>query len=124
MRNQDGITGKELQKKVHRRVCVRTSLFSTARPPFYVNLFKGYFMRIKFSTNNFLNYLFYIFMLNVLSSSDRFYPFSFYFCEYSLFVYSVFNDIFCVDFLLAVILSELHEKPRRNNRRGVTEKST
>ena len=124
MRNQEGITGKELQKKVHRRICVRTSVFSTARPHFYVNFFKGHFMRTKFSTNNFLNYIFYIFMLNVLSSSDRFYPFSFYFCEYSLFTYSVFNDIFCVDFLLAVILSELHEKPRRNNRKVVTEKST
>ena len=28
---------------------------------------------------------------------DHFYPFSFCFCEYSLFIYNVFNDIFYVD---------------------------
>ena len=31
---------------------------------------------------------------NVLSSSDSFYPFSFYFSEYSFFIYSVCNSIF------------------------------
>ena len=35
MRNQVGIK-IELQKKVHRRICVRIITFLTARPPFYV----------------------------------------------------------------------------------------
>ena len=34
---------------------------------------------------------------NVLSNSDRFYRFSFYFCGYSFFIYSVFNGIFYVN---------------------------
>ena len=37
MRNQEGIK-IELQKKVHRRVCVWDITFLTARPPFYVIL--------------------------------------------------------------------------------------
>ena len=35
MRNQEEIE-IELQKKVHRRICVRAITFLTARPPFYV----------------------------------------------------------------------------------------
>ena len=35
MRNQEGIK-IELQKKVHRRICVRDITFLTARSPFYV----------------------------------------------------------------------------------------
>ena len=35
MRNLEGIK-IELQKKVHRRICVRDITFLTARPPFYV----------------------------------------------------------------------------------------
>ena len=61
------------------------------------NFFKGYVTRNNFSRNKFLNYdsfiyhdvnIFNISHTNVLSSSDRFYPFSFYFCK--------FNDIFYV----------------------------
>ena len=36
MRNQEGKI--ELQKKVHRRICVRDITFLTTRPPFYVFL--------------------------------------------------------------------------------------
>ena len=67
--------------------------------------FKGYVMRNNFSRNKFLNYdgfiyhginIFNISHTNVLSSSYR-YPFSFYFCKYSFFIYSVFNDMFYVN---------------------------
>ena len=65
------------------------------------NFFKGYVTRKNFSNYNFLNHdftlsfiyhdihslnIFNISHTNVLSSSDRFYPFSFYFCEYSFFI--------------------------------------
>ena len=70
------------------------------------NFFKGYVMCNNFSRNKFLNHdsfiyhdvnIFNISHTNVLSSSERFYPFSFYFCKYSFFIYSVFNDIFYVN---------------------------
>ena len=35
MRNQEGIKIK-LQKKLHKRICVRDTTFLTARPAFYV----------------------------------------------------------------------------------------
>ena len=65
------------------------------------NFFKGYVTGKNFSNYNFLNHnftlsfiyhdihslnIFNISHTNVLSSSDRFYPFSFYFCEYSFFI--------------------------------------
>ena len=70
------------------------------------NFFKGYVTRNNFSRNKFLNYdrfiyhdvnIFNISHTNVLSSSDRCYPFSFHFCIYSFFIYSAFNDIFYVN---------------------------
>ena len=59
------------------------------------NFFKGYVTRNNFSRNKFLNYdsviyhdvnIFNISHTNVLSSLDRFYAFSFYFCKYSFFI--------------------------------------
>ena len=59
-----------------------------------------------FSRNTFLNYdsfiyhdvnIFNVSHTNVLSSSGSFYPFSFYFCKYSFFLYSVFKDMFYVN---------------------------
>ena len=73
------------------------------------NFFKGYVTRNNFSRNNFLSYdsfiyhdvhsvnIFNISHTKVLSSSDRFYPLSFYLSEYSFFIYSVFNGIFYVN---------------------------
>ena len=67
------------------------------------NFFKGYITHNNFSRNEFLNYgsfiyddvnIFNMSHTNVLFSADRFYPFSFYFCKYSFFIHSVFNDIF------------------------------
>ena len=58
------------------------------------NFFKGYITRNNFSRNEFLNYdgfiyhdvnIFNMSHTNVLSSADRFYPFSFYLCKYSLY---------------------------------------
>ena len=69
------------------------------------NFFKGFVTRNNISRIRFLSYdsfihhdfnIFNILHTNVLSSSDCFYPFSFYFCKYSFFTYSVFNDIFYV----------------------------
>ena len=45
---------------------------------------------------------------NVLSSPDRFYPFSFYFCEYSFFIYSVFNDILYVNNITNIFDNNLY----------------
>ena len=69
------------------------------------NFFKGHATRNNFSMNKFLNYDSFIYHdvnffnkshTNVLSSSDRHYPFSFYFCKYS-FLYTVFLMIYmCV----------------------------
>ena len=42
MRNQEGIK-IELQKKVHRRICVKDITFLTARSPFYV-IFVAFFI--------------------------------------------------------------------------------
>ena len=59
-----------------------------------------------FSRNKFLSYdssiyhdinILNIWQANALSTSDCFYPFSCYFCKYSLFIYNVFNDIFYVN---------------------------
>ena len=67
--------------------------------------FEGYVTRNNFSRNKFLNYdrfiyhdvnIFNISHTNVLTSSDRRYPFSFYFCKYYFFIYTAFNDIFYV----------------------------
>ena len=67
------------------------------------NFFKGHVTCNDFSRNKFLNYdkfiyheinIFHISHTNVLSSSDRCYPFSFYFCKYSFFIHSAFNDIY------------------------------
>ena len=67
------------------------------------NFFKGYVLHDNFSRNKFLNYdsfiyhdvnIFNISHTNVLSSSDHFYPFSFYFCKYSFFLYTVFLMIY------------------------------
>ena len=66
------------------------------------NFFKGYVARNNFSKNKFLNYdsfiyhdvnIFNISHRNILSSSDRFYAFRFYFCKYSFFICSVFKWI-------------------------------
>ena len=79
--------------------------------------FKGYVTRNNFSRNKFLNYdsfiyhdvnIFNISHTNVLSSSDRFYPFSFYFCKYSFFIYSVFNDIFYVNNITNIFDNNLY----------------
>ena len=79
--------------------------------------FKGYVTRNNFSWNKFLNYdsfiyhdvnIFNISHTNVLSSSDRFYPFSFYFCKYSFFIYSVFNDIFYVNNITNIFDNNLY----------------
>ena len=70
------------------------------------NFFEGYVTRNNFSRNKFLNYdrfvyhdvnIFNISHTNVLTSSDHRYPFSFYFCKYSFFIYTAFNDIFYVN---------------------------
>ena len=67
------------------------------------NFFKGYATRRNFSRNKFSNYgsfiyhhvnIFNISDTNVLSSSDRFYTFSFYFCKHSFFIYSVFKTYY------------------------------
>ena len=64
------------------------------------NFFQGYVTCNNFSRNKFLNYdsfinhdvnIFNMSHTNVLPSSDHFYPFSFYFCKYSFFLYSVFK---------------------------------
>ena len=69
------------------------------------NFLKGYITRNNFSRNKFLNYdtfiyrdvnIFNISHTNVLSNSNRCYPFSFCFCKYSFFIYSAFNYIFYV----------------------------
>ena len=52
--------------------------------------------------------LFNISHINVLSSSDRSYPFSFYFCKYVSFMYSVYNDIFHVNNVTSVFDSNLY----------------
>ena len=81
------------------------------------NFFKGYVTRNNFSRNKFVNYdsfiyhdinIFNISHTNVLFSSDRFYPFSFYFCKYSFFIYSVFNDIFYVNNITTIFYSNLY----------------
>ena len=41
MRNQEGKI--ELQKKVHRRICMRDIAFLAARPPSYVPFFVAFF---------------------------------------------------------------------------------
>ena len=43
--------------------------------------------------------------INVLSSLDCFYPFSFYFCEYSFFIYSFLNDIFYVNNIINILIT-------------------
>ena len=81
------------------------------------NFFKGYVTRNSSSRNKFLNYksliyhdvnIFNISHTNVLSSPDRFYPFSFYFCEYSFFIYSVFNDILYVNNITNIFDNNLY----------------
>ena len=81
------------------------------------NFFIGYITRNNFSKNKFLNYdsfiyhnvnFFNISHTNVLSSSDRFYPFSFYFCKYSFIIYSVFNDILCVNNITNIFGNNLY----------------
>ena len=52
--------------------------------------------------------MFNISHINVLSSSDRSYPFSFYFCKYVSFMYSVYNDIFHVNNVTSVFDSNLY----------------
>ena len=81
------------------------------------NFFKGYVKRNNFSRNKFLNYdrfiyhdvnIFNISHGNVLSSSVRCYPFSFYFCKYSFFIYIAFNDIFYVNNITNIFDSNLY----------------
>ena len=81
------------------------------------NFFKGYVTRHNFSRNKFLNYdrfiyhdvnIFILSHANVLSSSDRCYPFSFYFCKYSCFIYSAFNDIFYVNNITNIFDNNLY----------------
>ena len=80
------------------------------------NFLKGYVTRNIFSRNNFLNYdssvyhdvnIFNISHTNVLSlsSSDRFYPFSFYLCEYFFFTYSVLMIYFMQIILLIFLIT-------------------
>ena len=73
----------------------------------------------RFSRNEFLNYdnfnyhdvnIFNISYTNVLPSSDRFYPFCFYFCKYSVIIYNVFNDIFYVNNITNIFDSNLYIK--------------
>ena len=81
------------------------------------NFFKGYVTRNNFSRNKFLNYdrfiyddvnIFNISHTNSLSSSDRCYPFSFYFCKYSFFIYCAFNDIFYVNNITNIFDNNLY----------------
>ena len=43
-----------------------------------------------------------------VGKSDRFYPFSFYFCKYSFLKYSVFNDIFYVNDITYIFDNNLY----------------
>ena len=81
------------------------------------NFFKDYVTCNNFSRNKFLNYdrfiyydvnIFNISLTNVLSSSDRCYLFSFYFCKYSFFIYSAFNDIFYVNNITNIFNNHLY----------------
>ena len=81
------------------------------------NYFKGYVTRNNFSRNKCLNYnkffyhdvnIFNISHTNVLSSPDRCYPFSFYFCKNSFFIYSAFNDIFYVNNITNIFDNNLY----------------
>ena len=81
------------------------------------NSFKGDVMHNNFSRNKFLNYdtfiyhdvnIFNISYTIVLSSSDCFYPFSFYFCKYSFFIYSIFNEIFYVNNITNIFYNNLY----------------
>ena len=82
-----------------------------------VDFFKGFVTRDNFSRNKFLNYdrfihhdvnIFNISHPNVLSTSDCCYPFSFYFCKYSFFIYSAFNDIFHVNNITNIFDNNLY----------------
>ena len=73
----------------------------------------------RFSRNEYLNYdnfnyhdvnIFNISYTNVLPSSDRFYPFSFYFYKYSVLIYNVFNDILYVNNITNIFDSNLYIK--------------
>ena len=80
------------------------------------NFCKAYVTPNNFSKNNVLNYASFICHdvhkvnicntshINVLSSLDCFYPFSFYFCEYSFFIYSFFNDIIYVNNITNILI--------------------
>ena len=79
-----------------------------------VSFFKGYVTRNSFFRNNFLNHdsfinydvkMFGILHTNILSPSDRFYPFSFYFCKYSFFIYSVFDNVCYVNNILIFLIT-------------------
>ena len=83
------------------------------------NFFKGYVTHNNFSRNKFLNYhsfiyhnvnIFNISHTNVLCGSDRFYPFSFYFCKYSFFYIYIqcFNDIFNVNNITNIFDNKLY----------------
>ena len=75
------------------------------------NFLKGCVTRNSFSRNEFLNYdvnVFNISHTNVLSSSSYFYPFSFYFCKYSFFIYSIFNDIIYVNNITNIFDNNLY----------------
>ena len=81
------------------------------------NSFKDDVMHNNFSRNKFLYYdifiyhdvnIFNISYTIVLSSSDCFYPFSFYFCKYSFFIYSIFNEIFYVNNITNIFDNNLY----------------
>ena len=81
------------------------------------NFFKGYVTRNSFSSNKHLIYdsfiyyevnIFNISHTNVFSSSDRFYPFKFYFCKHRFFICSVFNDIFYVNNITNIFDNNLY----------------
>ena len=86
------------------------------------NFLKGCVSRISFSRNEFLDYdsfiyhnvnIFNISHTNVLSSSSRFYLFSFYFCKYSF-----FNDIIHVNNITNIFDNNLYvtDLLNRNNK--------
>ena len=81
------------------------------------NFLKGCVTCNSFSRNEFLDYdsfiyhnvnIFNISHTNVLSSSSRFYLFSFYFCKYSFSIYSIFNDIIHVNNIINIFDNNLY----------------
>ena len=75
------------------------------------NFFKGYVRCNNFFTNKFLtsnSVAFFNIQYNVLSSSIRFYHFSFSFYEYLFFINSVFYNIFNVNSVTNILHNDFH----------------